>query len=110
MTVLRTNYVATGDSQTAAEMDLTNTQVNSNTTDLTTLMLNAISKTTTYTAVASDFVVCDATSAGFTVTLPNNPPHRTRAHVYKIDATANNVTVACAGSDCNRRIHWARQR
>lgn len=56
-------------------------------------------KTTTYTAVAGDFVPCDATSAGFTVTLPSAPADGTLIVVKKTDSSANTVTVSRGGSD-----------
>jgi hypothetical protein len=73
-----------------------------------------VSKTTTYTAVASDFVEADATSAGFTVTLPTAPAAGALVTVRKVDAGANVVTVAPAGGgtidgDANATIitQWA---
>ncbi len=54
-------------------------------------------KTTTYTAVVGDFVEANATSAGFTVTLPNNPASGSIVSVKKTDSSANVVTVAPQG-------------
>jgi hypothetical protein len=54
-------------------------------------------KTTTYTAAVGEFVQADATSTGFTVTLPTNPATGALVAVKKIDATANMVTIAPAG-------------
>jgi hypothetical protein len=56
-------------------------------------------KTSAYLAAVSDLIPCDATSAGFTVTLPTAPPDKSRVVVKKIDATTNAVTVAAAVSD-----------
>jgi hypothetical protein len=55
------------------------------------------SKTATYTAAAGEFVKADATSAGFTVTLPSNPTTGALVTVKKTDGTANVVTVAPQG-------------
>ena len=57
-------------------------------------------KTTTYAAAAGDFVPCDVTSAGFTVTLPTAPANETRIGL-KIVATASShlLTTATGGSD-----------
>jgi hypothetical protein len=55
------------------------------------------SKTTTYTAAVGEFVLCDATSAAFTVTLPASPAAGDAVAVKKTDATANVVTVLAAG-------------
>lgn len=51
------------------------------------------SKTAAYTAAAGDFVLADATTAGFTVTLPASPTVGQRVAVKKTDATANVMTV-----------------
>jgi hypothetical protein len=57
-------------------------------------------KTTTYNAAAGDFVPCDTTSAGFTVTLPTAPADKSQVAVKMvIQASTNVVTVACGGSD-----------
>jgi hypothetical protein len=56
-------------------------------------------KTSAYTAAVSDLVPADATSAGFTVTLPSAPADKSRIVVKKIDSSANVVTVAAGGSD-----------
>lgn len=63
------------------------------------LSLGTAVKTTTYTAAAGDLVPADATSAGFTITLPNAPADGSMVTVKKIDSTANVVTVSRAGSD-----------
>lgn len=63
------------------------------------LQLATAVKTTTYTAVVGDFVPADATSAGFTVTLPSTPADGSVITVKKIDSSANIVTVSRAGSD-----------
>lgn len=55
--------------------------------------LTVVTKTAAYTAVASNFVLANATSAAFTVTLPSGPTAGTRVVVKKVDTTANSVTV-----------------
>lgn len=60
---------------------------------------NPTAKTTTYTAVAWDLVKGNATSGGFTVTLPTTPAAGTAVAVFKTDATANAVTIARGGSN-----------
>lgn len=55
-----------------------------------------VSRTTTATAAAGQFVLADATSGGFTVTLPASPSVGALVAVKKTDATANVVTVAPA--------------
>ena len=57
-------------------------------------------KTGAYGASAGDFVPCDTTSAGFTVTLPNAPADLSVVGVKMvIQGGANTVTIAAAGSD-----------
>lgn len=57
-------------------------------------------KTSGYTAAPNDFVPCDTTSGGFTVTLPNAPADQSVVGVKQvIQGGTNTVTVACAGSD-----------
>lgn len=57
-------------------------------------------KTTTYNALAYDFVPCDNTSASFTVNLPNSPEDKTRLGVkLVIQGGSNTITIASAGSD-----------
>lgn len=57
-----------------------------------------VTKTAAYTAVASNFVLANATSAAFTVTLPSGPTTGTRVAVKKIDTTTNSVTVVGSNS------------
>ena len=71
-------------------------------------------KSTTYTALANDYIEADATSAAFTVTLPSAPLAGTQVAVKKIDASANIVTVVGQDSttidgDANATIvsQWA---
>lgn len=52
-----------------------------------------------YTAAAGQLIPCDATSAGFTVTLPSAPPDATSIVVKKIDSTSNVVTINASGAD-----------
>jgi hypothetical protein len=56
------------------------------------------SKTANYTAVAGDLVLGNATSGGFTVTLPTAVAGIV-VSVKKTDASANLITIARAGSD-----------
>lgn len=57
-------------------------------------------KTSAYAAAAGNYVPCDTTSAGFTVTLPNAPADLTVVGVkHVIQGGTNVLTVACAGSD-----------
>lgn len=57
-------------------------------------------KSANYTASSGDLVVCNATSASFTVTLPNAPANGSVVGA-KMTATASShtVSIACAGSD-----------
>lgn len=55
-------------------------------------------KTSGYTAVAGDLVICDTTSAGFTVTLPAAAPG-VYVGIRKTDTSTNVVTINAAGSD-----------
>ncbi len=56
-------------------------------------------KTTTYQILNTDTaVLCDASSAAFTVTLPAASSSWT-VNIIKTDTTSKVVTVACAGSD-----------
>ena len=54
-----------------------------------------VAKSGAYTATATDYaIICDATSAAFTITLPAAASHTGRVyHIKKIDATGNAVTV-----------------
>lgn len=52
-------------------------------------------KTTTYTAVDGDYVIGDATSGAFTVTLPSPTAGRVVA-VRKVDSGSNAITVSAA--------------
>lgn len=57
-------------------------------------------KTSAYTAAASDYVLCDTTTASFVVTLPTAPADRTRVGAKMIAQTSTNtVTLTCGGSD-----------
>ena len=60
-----------------------------------------VTKTTAYTIEADVFLVrADATSAGFTITLPTASQKMGRQiAIKKIDASANNVTVDGAGAE-----------
>jgi hypothetical protein len=57
-------------------------------------------KTSAYTAAAGDFVPCDTTSGGFTVTLPTAPADGTVVGIkHVIQGSTNAVTYATGGSD-----------
>lgn len=58
-----------------------------------------VARTTAYTAAAGEFVLANATSAGFTVTLPAAPSAGDLVTVKKTDASANIVTVVGQGGD-----------
>lgn len=56
-----------------------------------------LTKTAAHTAAPGELVRADASSAGFAVTLPSNPPVGSIVAVKKIDATTNTVTIAPQG-------------
>ncbi len=58
-------------------------------------------QTSNYSALANQFVPCDVTSGGFTVTLPTAPADGTRIGIKLIrgQTAANFVTYACGGTD-----------
>lgn len=57
-----------------------------------------VNRTSAYTAAAGDFVLCDATAGGFTVTLPSAPATGSLVTVKKTDVSANVVTVDPPGA------------
>jgi hypothetical protein len=59
--------------------------------------LSTTTKTAAYTAVANDFVLANATSGAFNVTLPSSPVANTIVAVRKIDYYSNVVTVVSPG-------------
>ena len=63
--------------------------------------LSNVSKTSSYTATASDHsLFCDATSGNLTITLPSATGCAGRVYVIKkIDSGANLVTIGCSGSE-----------
>lgn len=65
------------------------------------LQANLVTKTGAYTATASDYtIICDASSAAFTITLPAAASHTDRIyHIKKIDSSSNTVTVDGNGSE-----------
>lgn len=79
------------------------TQVNFTTADNAKLdslaAFTYLTKTTTYTAVAFDYIYADTTSASFTITLPATPNAQDRVTI--LDSTGNfgtnNLTVARNG-------------
>ena len=56
-------------------------------------------KTVAYTAAVGEFVRCDASAGGFTVTLPAAPVKGSVVVVRKIDTTNNTVIVQRSGTD-----------
>jgi hypothetical protein len=60
-----------------------------------------VTKTAAYTATSSDFtILCDATTAAFSVTLPAAAAHPGRIYnVKKIDVSANAVTIQANGAE-----------
>lgn len=81
---------------TAAKMNRAGVELDA----LDTLLLYPTgTKTAAYTAAVKDDVLCDATSGGFTVTLPAAPVDGSEVMVKKLDNTSNIVTVACGGTD-----------
>lgn len=61
---------------------------------------NITSQNTTYTAKDGDFVLCDTSSAGFTVTLPASSASKGKSiSVKKVSTDSNTLTVAGGGSD-----------
>jgi|GEM_PF-2934737 len=57
----------------------------------------AVSKTANYTAVAGDFVIGNAATAGFTVTLPA-PQNGALISVKKVDSSVNGILVMCSSA------------
>jgi hypothetical protein len=58
-----------------------------------------VTKTANYTAAVSDLVMCNATSGGFTITMPTGVTDKSRIIVKKTDSSTNIVTVTTSGSD-----------
>ena len=58
-----------------------------------TISTTSITGTTTLTGT-SDYVICDATTAAFTLTLPTSPATGTNYTIKKIDSTAHAVTIS----------------
>lgn len=59
-------------------------------------LYNAVNRTSAYTANASDFVICNGSAGGFTITLPA-PANGAMVRVKKIDNTANAILVVAPG-------------
>lgn len=74
---------------------------NPSTGRFTGLQAATVTKTGAYTATANDFtILCNATTAAFSVTLPTAASQPGRLYnVKKIDASANTVTIQCAGAE-----------
>lgn len=87
------------DTALAAAVNALGTAADAAAGDFTASLTPAAVKTTTYTAAVNDIVPCDATSAGFAVTLPTAPADKSRIIVKKIDTSANAITIARGGSD-----------
>lgn len=84
----------------ATDQNAVATQVNTNTADIAAKQLIPTAvKTAAYTAVVGDLIPADATSGGFTVTLPSAPADKSVILVKKLDSTANVVTVQRGGTD-----------
>jgi hypothetical protein len=61
---------------------------------------NVVLKTSNYNAVANDFVECDTSGGGFTVTLPLSAANGGKTiTVKKISNDTNVLTIACSGAD-----------
>src|SRR5208283_946539 len=59
-----------------------------------------ITVTSAYVAVAGDFVLCNTTAGGFTVTLPLSGANvKSNICVKKISSDQNVLTIAASGSD-----------
>lgn len=69
------------------------------TANINTSLTPTTTKTTAYSAAVGDLVLCDATTAGFTVTLPSAPADKSIIEVLKTDSTTNTVTIAVGGTD-----------
>lgn len=62
-------------------------------------------KTTSYIAVSKDFIPCNTTGSGFTITLPTAPSTGTRIGAKLIiQAGTNAVTIAAGGSDVFNKV------
>lgn len=59
----------------------------------------APAKTAAYNASVGEVIPADATSGGFTITLPGSPAIGSQVWVKKIDSTANAVLVQRSGTD-----------
>ena len=78
--------------------------------------MTPVARTTNYTATNNDFVICDATSGGITITLPT-PASAVggRVRVLKVDASVNTVlvsssTATLAGSNTfSVNVRWMSQ-
>jgi hypothetical protein len=62
--------------------------------------MNVVTKTSNYTAVASDFILVDSSSGPVTITIPSASANADkRISVKKISSDGNMVTLARSGSD-----------
>lgn len=57
-----------------------------------------LNKIGSYTAATGDYVLANASSAAFTITLPTNPPVGSLVGVKKVDPSFNEVTVVGGGA------------
>lgn len=60
---------------------------------------STITSATALTTSSNPVVVCDATSAAFTVTLPTSPPVGTRFTIIKTNTSANYITITRGGTN-----------
>jgi len=72
-----------------------------NTGRFTGVQFGIVSKTAAYTATSGDFtILCDATTAAFSVTLPAAAANQGRVYnIKKADGSANAVTIQCNGAE-----------
>jgi len=61
--------------------------------DTSKLNYSVTTKTGNYTAASESVILCDATSASFTITLPSVATVGRHYNIKKIDSTANTVTL-----------------
>ena len=61
---------------------------------------NIVTVSSNYSANPGDFVECDTSSAGFTVTLPLSVLNaKATIVIKKVSSDTNTLTIACSGSD-----------
>jgi hypothetical protein len=63
--------------------------------DNNSIAINTVTKTSAYTAYNGDYILCDATSGDFTITLPSaSSSENHRILLFRKDGSANTVTVS----------------